>query len=376
VIAILTGVPVVRGRANGCTPHRLEISMLTRIKDYLKAFGRTFREIGLHRLLFAVVVLVIFGAIGLWITEPAVDITNAMWWSIVTLTTVGYGDISPATPGGRIVGAILMILGIGVLGAFTGQVASLLTERKRLKGKGLLVDFHLSGHIIFSGWSPRAKAVLNTIRADGRGADRPVVLIAEREESPVRDKHLTFIQGKTNSDTLERANINTADTVICFADPDLDEEARDAKVVLHLLTVESLNRDAYTIAEVELASSIEHCRHANADEVIVGSEFTSHLMSRASMDHGISNVISEMMDPRTGMEIFKVPLEASMAGSSFGTVLRRVKEEHDCIVLGIEANHDGTRHVITNPDLEHEMEAGDFLIVVGDNGTERLKHQN
>jgi voltage-gated potassium channel len=236
------------------------------------------------------------------------------------------------------------------------------------------VDSHLSGHIIFSGWSPRAKAVLNTIRADDRGAERPVVLIAEREESPVRDKYLTFIQGKTNSDTLERANIDTADTVICFADPDLDEEARDAKVVLHLLTVESLNRDAYTIAEVELASSIEHCRHANADEVIVGSEFTSHLMSRASMDHGISNVISEMMNPRTGMEIFKVPLEGSMAGASFGTVLRRVKEEHDCIVLGIEANHDGTRHVITNPDLNHEMKSGDFLIVVGDNGTERLKH--
>jgi len=347
--------------------------MLTRTKDYLEAFGRTFRELGLHRLLLAVVSLVVLGAIGMWITAPEVNITNAMWWSIVTLTTVGYGDISPATPGGRLVGAVLMILGIGVLGAFTGQVASLLTERKRLKEKGLLVESTLSGHIIFSGWSNRARAVLDTIRADDRGASREIVLIAEREEAPVRDKHLTFIQGKTNNETLQRANIGSADTVLCFADPSLDEEARDAKVVLHLLTVESINPDVYSIAEVELASSIEHCRHANADEVIVGSEFTSHLMSRASIDHGISNVLAEMMNPRSGVEIFKVPMDPSMAGESFATVLRRVKEENDCIVLGVEAELGGRKQVLTNPTLDRTMQEGERLIVVGEEGAHRLE---
>jgi voltage-gated potassium channel len=347
--------------------------MLTRAKDYLVAFGRTFRELGLHRLIIVVLGLVALGALGLWATEPQVDITNAMWWSIVTLTTVGYGDISPATQGGRLVGAVLMILGIGVLGAFTGQVASLLTERKRLKEKGLLVESNLSDHIIFSGWSSRARAVLDTLRADERGAKRKVVLIAERDEAPVRDKNLTFIQGKTNNDTLRRANVGTADTVICFADPAVDEESRDAKVVLHLLTVESLNPDAYTIAEVELASSIEHCRHANADEVIVGSEFTSHLMSRASLDHGISNVVSEMMNPRTGVEIFKVPLERSMDGEPFSTVLRRVKEEHDCIVLGVETRDNGQPTVLTNPNLARTMHHGEHLIVIGEEGKHRLE---
>jgi len=338
---------------------------------YLRGLYRTLRDIGLVRLLGIVAGLVVCGAIGLWITEPQVDITNALWWSIVTLTTVGYGDISPTTTGGRLVGALLMILGIGVLGAFTGQVASLLTERRRLRNQGLLVNTSLSGHIIFSGWSPRAQAVLDTLRADTRSRTRPVVLICERETAPVQDEHLTFIQGKTNEETLRRASIRTADTVICFGDPALDEEARDAKVVLHLLTVESLHPEVHTIAEVELSSSVEYCRRARADEVIVSSEFTSHLVGRASIDHGISRVMAELMSPRSGVEMFKMPLDPSDVGETFGTTLQRIKETHDCLLIGVEETTDDGAHVYTNPPMDRTMQTGDVLVVIGPRAARR-----
>lgn len=347
--------------------------MVNRIRSYFRGVVRLLRDLGLLRLLGVGLALLFLGAIGLWMTEPRVDAGNALWWSIVTLTTVGYGDISPATPAGRVIGTLLMIFGIGVIGAFTGQVASLLTERRRLRDKGLLVDSTLSDHIIFSGWSDRAKAVLQTIRSDERGADRPIVLIDEREEVPVRDEHLIFVQGKTEESTLRKANLEGAETVICFADPSLDEEARDAKVVLHLLTVESLNPSVHTIAEVERASSIEHCRRANADEVIVGNEFTSHLMSRASIDHGISNVLSELMDPRTGVEIFKVPASEGLIGAPFASALQQVKEESDCIVVGVETIVDGQQAVLTNPDLDREVKSGDSLILIGKQEAHRLK---
>ena len=50
--------------------------------------------------------------------------TDGIWWAVATATTVGYGDISPKTPGGRVVGMLLMLLGIGLVGVFTGLVAS------------------------------------------------------------------------------------------------------------------------------------------------------------------------------------------------------------------------------------------------------------
>ena len=49
---------------------------------------------------------------------------DALWWSIVTTTTVGYGDISPATPAGRIIAVILMLFGIGLIGMLTGTITT------------------------------------------------------------------------------------------------------------------------------------------------------------------------------------------------------------------------------------------------------------
>ena len=54
--------------------------------------------------------------------------SDALWWSIVTITTVGYGDRYPVSDGGRVVAAILMIVGVALFGTFTGFVASLFVE--------------------------------------------------------------------------------------------------------------------------------------------------------------------------------------------------------------------------------------------------------
>jgi voltage-gated potassium channel len=74
-------------------------------------------------------VVVLLGAAGLYMIEgdhnPAVDsVGDALWWAIVTATTVGYGDISPSTLEGRAIAVVLMLVGIGVIGIFTASVAS------------------------------------------------------------------------------------------------------------------------------------------------------------------------------------------------------------------------------------------------------------
>ena len=60
------------------------------------------------------------------INEAVQSPLDALWWGIVTLTTVGYGDVYPVTPEGRIAAAILMLLGIGLFGVLTATVTSYL----------------------------------------------------------------------------------------------------------------------------------------------------------------------------------------------------------------------------------------------------------
>lgn len=78
--------------------------------------------------------LAMFGSMAIFNLEAASEDRNiktpsdALWWSVVTITTVGYGDRYPVTDGGRIVAAVLMVAGVGLFGTFTGFVASVFVE--------------------------------------------------------------------------------------------------------------------------------------------------------------------------------------------------------------------------------------------------------
>lgn len=85
---------------------------------------------GLHYVFLFTAILIFFGAVCIKALEPAMaTFEDALWWSLVTATTVGYGDISPESSGGRIVAAILMLVGIGLIGMVTGSVATYFVSR-------------------------------------------------------------------------------------------------------------------------------------------------------------------------------------------------------------------------------------------------------
>lgn len=77
----------------------------------------------------ATVSIIFVGAIGLHLTEGR-SIGDAIWWSFVTTTTVGYGDISPSTTMGRIIASILMITGIGFIGMLTSTISSYFIDKR------------------------------------------------------------------------------------------------------------------------------------------------------------------------------------------------------------------------------------------------------
>lgn len=94
---------------------------------------RHFRAVLQHRQFHFVVLIAIaavgLGGVGIYSVEGGENahirsVGDGLWWAIVTATTVGYGDISPQTTEGRVIAVGLMLLGIGVIGAFTATVAS------------------------------------------------------------------------------------------------------------------------------------------------------------------------------------------------------------------------------------------------------------
>ncbi|MDQ7031313.1 MAG: ion transporter [Desulfonauticus sp.] len=84
-------------------------------------------------------ILVMFASVGIYVCEHNVQpdvfgsIPRAMWWAIVTLTTVGYGDVTPITPQGKIFATLITIAGVGLVSLPAGIIASGFTEQLRLR---------------------------------------------------------------------------------------------------------------------------------------------------------------------------------------------------------------------------------------------------
>lgn len=163
-------------------------------------------------------------------------------------------------------------------------------------------------------------------------------------------------------ETLEKANLKKAQTIIVLGDDAAETTARDAKVVLTTLTIESMNPEVYSVVELVDKRHEPHCLRANADEIIIGSELSSHLIASAASDHGISRVVTELLSSRYGNELYSMPVPVEMAGKKFLDVFVAMKTEHNVTVFGIQKGRAGA--FLPNPDAEYPVTAEDLLLVI------------
>lgn len=110
----------------------LRLLKLARLSAY---FVRLYKRIkfffeinGLKYLVLVNLLCILLGGFTIHFAE-GMSFFDGIWWSFVTATTVGYGDISPSTPAGRTVAAILMIVGIGLIGSLTSTITALFIQR-------------------------------------------------------------------------------------------------------------------------------------------------------------------------------------------------------------------------------------------------------
>ncbi len=225
-----------------------------------------------------------------------------------------------------------------------------------------MTSYKYHNHIIVCEWNSRSQRVLSELRLDPETTQTPIVLIAELDQKPVDDDELFFVNGAVNDDTLTRANLIDAQTVIILGDDRLEPNARDAKVVLATLTVESMNSNVYTIVELVSDANARHCQRAHANEIIVGNDLSSGLVARAALDHGVTRMVSQLLSTSYGDEIYKIPVPTDMVGRAFLDALTRMKEQHNCIVIAVE--HSGGGDLSSNPPADFKLERGDYLIVI------------
>jgi voltage-gated potassium channel len=332
------------------------------IQIFLKYITR--HHIG--RLVFITLTLLILGAVGIYFVERMRNpefhtFSDALWWSIVTMTTVGYGDKYPMTGVGRIISAVVMLVGIGFLGMFTATIASIFVERRLKEDRGLKPLKGLKDHIVICGWNHTVPDIISEIRAES--PNRDIVIVADLELKPMDDMHVHFISGNPSElSKLEMALFRQAEVAIVVPDENIPPASRDASVILTTLVLKNENPDIYVCAHIQSSENADNCRRAKADEIIVESDFVAKLLGQAILDHGITRVIFELMSNRFGNQLYKVKCPSSLIGHRFNDVIRIMKSEHDAITLAVQRGD----QFFTNPDGTFELREGDYLIVIAE----------
>ncbi len=232
-------------------------------------------------------------------------IDDALWWSITTLSTVGYGDLYPETTGGRVVAIATMVLGVGVLGTLAATIATAFIEMREAGRRGLR-RYVMKDHVLVLGWNERSMVAIEELRLDARYQDTPIVILADLEETPVEAEGVRFVRGRpTRSDSLERASADDAAAVLAFASNPSDPRS-DHETALAVHAFRRMNDRAYVSAELVDPQNHVHFEAVGCSSVIDVNGIASSLLVRAVMDWGTSDIIRELLTSKEGSELYRV----------------------------------------------------------------------
>ena len=247
---------------------------------------------------------------------------DAFWYTLVTITTVGYGDITPDSVPGRIAAMVLLIAGVALFGALSGKFASFLFDRQQKRDKGLLNMAKMKNHFLICGWKPNFERILaGILNANPEVPNEKIVILnsagqgeIDRIKSDSRFKGINYLHGDfTDEDTLLKAQIKTAERALILADLSENYSAleNDSRAVLAVITMKNLNPRIYCVAEIADSKFEKHLSLARCDEIILSSDYEQNLLVQASSGKGMSHILRELIagDSDAGIVIESIPQE-------------------------------------------------------------------
>lgn len=295
------------------------------------------------------------------------DMGDTLWYGLVTLTTVGYGDYFPVSMPGKIVGALFVLSSLGVLGVLIGKVADAFTayrEHRRLGHHGLDV----TDHIVIFGWSDSTRRIVNQIHS----LNRRIVVVTQRRES-VDDIHERFSDlvfplyaEFDDAALLEKINLRQADRALLNVDSDTD-------TLIYLLNL----RKNFPDVDFDVALYNEELRdtfrNAGVANVISAETNAAHLMASIIFEPDVARFAQELIttareEEEYDMNQYRVPAESPAVDMQFGALFRSLYEDHRVVAIGVSKPVDGDRHIHKLPDDDEPVSVGDGLILIGPQG--------
>ncbi|HUX20004.1 MAG TPA: ion channel, partial [Spirochaetia bacterium] len=254
------------------------------IEEILDRIRRFYRNSRIVRLMLAFLVIFLITGTLVALIEHGHNkefrtIPDGWWWAIITFSTTGYGDKVPVTLAGRLITILTIFVGIAAMSLLTGTFASFFVDQNTRARRGLMELNRLQNHLIICGWKDDMLDILLEILRSHRGSKSDQIVIVSNVESEKIEalrgnkelEDLRFVRGDYFSElTLKRANVRTSAKVLVLADAHESASSSevDSKSVMTVLTIKSMARDVYVVAELLDRKYESYLRQANCDEIV------------------------------------------------------------------------------------------------------------
>jgi voltage-gated potassium channel len=273
--------------------------------------GLPFRPSGplrsvVRRILFAffvlvVVILIVWADRGGYhdAADDKLSLLDAAYYSTVTLSTTGYGDITPYSDRARLVNIVLITpLRVLFLIVLVGTTLEVLTQRSRELIRISRWRKTLKGHTVVVGFGTKGRSAALALRTDGVDPAAVVVIDPLRAQiAEANEAGYAAVQGDaTRSDVLVRAGVPDAERVIIATD-------RDDSAALVTLSVRRLNPRATIVAAVREQENLPLLQQSGADSVILTSESAGRLLGLAAVSPALGSVVEDLMINGEGYEM-------------------------------------------------------------------------
>ena len=282
-------------------------------------------------------------------SDGRVDLLDAFYYATVTLSTTGYGDITPVADGARLVNILVITpLRILFLIILVGTTLEVLTQRTREQLRQNRWRSSLREHTVVVGYGTKGRSAVRALLDDG--ADRARIVVVDNDPDHIaeaNDDGIAAIHGDgTRADVLHRADVEHAVRVIVAV-------PRDDAAVLVTLTVRRHNPTAYVVAAVRESENAPLLRDGGANGVVVSSEAAGRLLGVAASSPSTGAIFEDLLVPGQGLELAERDVQREEVGLP----------PRACTDLVVAVLRDG-RTTLFNAGQDVKLRRSDRVVVV------------
>ncbi|WP_433325780.1 potassium channel family protein [Spirillospora sp. CA-294931] len=244
------------------------------------------------------------------------SLLDCFYYATVSVSTTGYGDITPVSPFARLINTIFITpVRVLFLIVLVGTTLEVLAERTRADWRESRWRARVRDHVVVAGYGTKGRSAVKSLLSTGVDRDSVVVVDPDpRVVAEAAEAGLVGVVGDaTRRSVLRQAGVHRAREVIVASD-------RDDTAVLITLTARQLNPGAGIQAAVRESENVPLLRQSGADHVITSSEAAGRLLGVATSQPYVSEVIEDLLEQGSGLDLVQRDVTPDEVGGPIGGV--------------------------------------------------------